>query len=100
MVLVFIILVENYDALNKASSFRFHLYSSLGWYTSPIPVWLIILIALTCGYAIASISGFLQKMSYKKRIKQLESELESAATPVEPARKTSDQTHVSTSKEP
>ncbi len=98
-----LVLFENYDALKTVFSFRFGLYF-IGWRTSPLPVWLIIIIAFALGYAAAFIPGFIQKISYKNRIKKLENDLKGPAIPAKPAQSTSDQTHgqteVSTSEKP
>ncbi len=77
LLILFLIIYDNYDALQQAFSFKLDLYF-IGWYTSKIPVWLIILIAFACGYAIAYLTGFVQKISYKKKIKQIELELQAA----------------------
>ncbi|MCL4467960.1 MAG: lipopolysaccharide assembly protein LapA domain-containing protein [Deltaproteobacteria bacterium] len=85
ILLLFLILYENYDNLQHAFSFKLNLYF-IGWYTSKIPVWLIILIAFACGYAIAYITGFIQRISYKKKIKQIEQKLQTVDTAVSPAK--------------
>ena len=85
ILLLFLILYENYDNLQHAFSFKLNLYF-IGWYTSKIPVWLIILIAFACGYAIAYITGLIQRLSYKKKIKQIEQKLRTVDTAVSPAK--------------
>lgn len=86
-----LILLENYDTLRTPFSFRFSLYF-IGWRTSPLPVWLIIIIAFSLGYVVSFIPNLIQKISYKKRIKTLENELKSAGVPAVPAQSTLDQT--------
>jgi uncharacterized integral membrane protein len=80
LLILFVVVYQNYDVLQHSFTFRFNLHF-IGWYTSKIPVWLIIVISFICGYAIAYISGLLQKLSYKKKIKQMELELQSTNTP-------------------
>ncbi len=80
LILLFLVLYQNYDALQQAFSFKLNLYF-IGWYTSKLPVWLIILIAFACGYGVAYLTGFIQRITYKKRIKQIELELQAANTP-------------------
>ncbi|MCL4557710.1 MAG: LapA family protein [Deltaproteobacteria bacterium] len=74
ILILFLVLYQNYDALTMEQSFRLNLHF-IGWYTSPIPVWLIIFIAFAVGYAVAYVYGFMKAVSYRKRIKQLENEL-------------------------
>ena len=83
LLLLLLVFYQNYDNLQQAFSFRLSLYF-IGWYTSKIPVWLIILIAFVFGYAIASITGFMQRLSYKKKIKQIEQKLRTVDTVVSP----------------
>ncbi len=85
LLILFLIIYENYDALQQAFSFKLNLYF-IEWYTSKIPVWLIILIAFACGYAIAYITGFIQRIPYKKKIKQLEQKLLTVDTVVSPVK--------------
>ncbi len=81
LILLFLVLYQNYDNLQHAFSFKLSLYF-IGWYTSKLPVWLIILIAFACGYAVASVSGLLQRISSRRKIKQLEQKLRGADTAV------------------
>ncbi len=85
-----LILFENYEILNKTFSFKLNLYF-IGWYTSPLPAWLVILIALAIGYASAFTFGFIRRLSYKGKIKKLEQELKRANMPEKSPINTPDQ---------
>lgn len=85
-----LLLFENYAALSTPFSFRFSLYfKSLRWATSPLPMWLIIVIAFALGYLVSFLPGFMQRHSYRKRIKVLENELKNASIRPAPADSTS-----------
>ncbi len=75
-----LILFENSDILAQTFSFKLNLYF-IGWYTSPLPAWLVILIAFAIGYASAFTFGFIHRLSYKGRIKKLEQELKRVNMP-------------------
>ncbi len=84
VILLFLILYQNYDNLQHAFSFKLDLHF-IGWYTSKLPVWLIIVMAFACGYAVAYVTGLPQRLSNKKKIKQLEQKLKTVDTVVSPA---------------
>ncbi len=78
-----LVLYQNYDVLTQESKFKLSLHF-IGWYTSPLPLGLIILIAFAIGYAAAYLFGFVRAVSYRRRLRQLERELHTVDTPSPP----------------
>lgn len=84
VILLFFILLlitfwQNYDNLQHTFVFKLNLYF-VKWYTSKLPEWLIIIIAFAIGYLVSYIPGLTKQFSYKKKIKQLQTDLQVANT--------------------
>ncbi|MGB9735353.1 MAG: LapA family protein [bacterium] len=79
LVLLIVVFWENYDNLQHTFTFRFNLHF-IGWYTSKIPLWLVIIISFVIGYLVAYLPALTKQFSYKKKIKQLQKDLQAANT--------------------